>query len=208
MEVLNTIIGILVVILIILIMVLIVAVFIEVNKKQIRELEEHDFEINDEKEDNDHVLNLIEEDREYDRLKEIVYSSSGDSNGNIDKTTLDVKNKKLIHEYKEYFDDPLTTVEYRVDEEDINNLKYQIDKYNFPSWEEIDDYKEEVALDAPNKSLSFNYDNSANGGPSLEWYTVDFDKQVPDRKALNKFVDDLLSLQKKSKIIKRNKEKN
>ena len=106
MEVLNTIIGILVVILIILIMVLIVAVFIEVNKKQIRELEEHDFEINDEKEDNDHVLNLIEEDREYDRLKEIVYSSSGDSNGNIDKTTLDVKNKKLIHEYKEYFDDP------------------------------------------------------------------------------------------------------
>jgi len=154
MEILNTIIGILVVILIILIMVLIVAVFIEVNKKQIKELEEHDFDIHDEKEESDELLNLIDEDKEYDKLKEIVYSSSGNSNGNIDKTTLIVKDKLLKHEYKDYFNDPLTTIIYKVKKEDIDNLKYQIDKYNFPSFEEIEDYNEEVALDAPNTSLS------------------------------------------------------
>lgn len=152
----------------------------------------------------DELLLLIKKEKDYDELLEIEYSNDGNSLSNIDKITINIKDKILIHEESPTHNDPISVVEYSISDKDIKNLLKQIEEYNFPMWEDIEEYNEIQALDGASERIQFTYDNSINGGPEMDWYTFDFDKELPDdaKEALYDFVDSIQKLTKEKNIIK------
>ena len=75
------------------------------------------------------LIKLISKEKNYDKLIKVIYSNSGDMNGNVDRITLDIKNKLLIHEYKSIHSNPLEKEEYKVSENNISrcpNNRYVI----------------------------------------------------------------------------------
>ncbi len=139
--------------------------------------------------------NVMEKERDFDKLIEIEYSCSGDMNGNVDRIVLNREDKTIIHEYKAFHNERLKRRKRRVREEAIYNLERQINKYKFPLWKDLE-ASEIVALDAPSTTITFTYDNSRYGGPERDWYTVDLESEMTkeEREAIAKFIRDLKSL--------------
>jgi len=150
------------------------------------------------------LLRLINEKKTYDKLLEITYSCSGNSNGNIYRITLDIVNNKVIKEEKEYYSDPLKITEYSILEEDIKMIEKEIEEYNFPEWKDEQRDFEMIALDAATAHLTFQYDNSNIGGHQKEFYGIDFDLKLAKdcNEVLNDFAVKIQNLVKEENKIK------
>ena len=138
------------------------------------------------------------------RKVNVIYSSSGDMNGNIDRITLDIKNNLLIHEYKSIHSNPLKKEEYKVSENNVLDIEKYIEKYNFPMWKDLE-RREEFALDAPTTGMLFIFDNRKISNNPYEEYYIDYEYQIPQdgREALYELEEKLKSLKGQN-----NKEKN
>jgi len=145
----------------------------------------------------------------YDRLIEITYSNSGDSNGNIDFLIIDLLRKSLKTEYKIYHSDPLLIREYEYPK-DINNIVDKIKEYNLFAYRDLSINPNNIALDRAIKSLTFVCDNSKINGKDKEYYTIDFNMDIPKeaRNRLNEVLNSILSYKKTCKILKETKKKN
>lgn len=150
------------------------------------------------------LLRLTKINPTYGRLLGIRYSSSGDMNGNIDTTELDVEKKILITEYRAEMGDPIKVVEYSVTNNDIESLLDDIHKYNFPMWKELEIDYSIVAEDAPQTGITFIFNNRRSGGMSYATYHVDHNSKIPKdgREYLHKFEEKLFRLKKDSNKIK------
>ena len=150
------------------------------------------------------LIKLISKEKDYDKLIKVIYSNSGDMNGNIDRITLDIKNNLLIHEYKSIHSNPLKKEEYKVSENNILDIEKYIEKYNFPMWKDLE-RREEFALDAPTTGMLFIFDNRKISNNPYEEYYIDYEYQIPQdgREALYQLEEKLKSLKGQN-----NKEKN
>lgn len=150
------------------------------------------------------LLQLVMKDRTYDKLSQIVYSNSGNSNGNVDRYILNVNEKKLTTEYKDYYTEPLHIKEYSVTDADIQLILDDIEEYNFPEWKSLPSNDDEIALDASSVSISFVYDNSASRGHAVEYYTLNFQLDMPEdgREALRDFINIILELNREQYKLK------
>lgn len=141
------------------------------------------------------LIKLISKEKNYDKLIKVIYSNSGDMNGNVDRITLDIKNKLLIHEYKSIHSNPLEKEEYKVSENNVLDIEKYIEKYNFPMWKDLE-RREEFALDAPTTGMLFVFDNRKINNNSYEEYYIDYEYQIPQdgREALYQLEEKLRSL--------------
>ena len=151
----------------------------------------------------DDLLRLTGLPKTYDKLKEITYSCSGNSNGNVYRITINIEDKKIIEEKKEWHSDPLNVKEYSLRDKEINDLLKDIDEYNFPEWKNEQKDYDMIALDAATPHLSFRYDNSKIGGHENEFYGVDFDLKLAEdcNKALDNFASKIINLTKEVIIL-------
>lgn len=152
----------------------------------------------------DDLLRLTGIPKTYDKLLKITYSCSGNSNGNIYRVILDVDNKKVIKEEKEWVSDPLKVVEYSLSDEDLNDIIKDIDEYNFPEWKDEKKDMDMIALDAASSHLSFEYDNSSINGHKRDFYGVEFDLKLAKdcNDVLDAFAFKIQNLAKDDNMIK------
>ncbi len=139
-----------------------------------------------------------------DGLIQIKYSSSGDSNGNIDHTILYIQDKMVVTEKKNYIQEPLSVSEYSVTEEEIQDLEKDIEKYNYPLWKDIPINTEFIALDAPSTSICFIYHKKGEKEYVQEYYCVSHnaDLSKKQREQLRSFEQKLFALVKEETKIK------
>jgi len=149
------------------------------------------------------LIKLISKEKNYDKLIKVIYSSSGDMNGNIDRITLDIKNNLLIHEYKSIHSNPLKKEEYKVSENNVLDIEKYIEKYNFPMWKDLE-RREEFALDAPTTGILFIFDNRKINDNPYEEYYIDYEYQIPQdgREALYQLEEKLKSLKGQNNKLK------
>lgn len=152
---------------------------------------------------------LVKKEKTYTTLKEINYSSSGNSNGNVYEVTLDIDKEILKVEEKAIHSDPLQVKEYKVTEKEIKKLLEPIEEFNLPEWRNLEYDYSIVALDGPGHAISFTYDNSATGGSKMDFYRINFETKIPEdgRKILYDYRDSLLNLIKEENLIKEYQEK-
>jgi len=141
---------------------------------------------------------IIKNKKDLGELLEITYSNSGDSNGNTDFVSLDIKRMTVTTEYRTAYSDPLKVKEYRVD--NIDKILEYINNYNIPSWSILPINTDIIALDAPIKSIIFCYKKDEK----IEYYNIDFNMAIEPfgRDVLNDFVKEFLLLKKKDNLIK------
>ena len=72
---------------------------------------------------------IIKDKKDLGELLEITYSNSGDSNGNTDFVSLDIKNMKMTTEYRNIHSDPLKVKEYKIESIDKQSIKCDCDMY-------------------------------------------------------------------------------
>ena len=144
----------------------------------------------------------------YDKLIEISYSNSGNMNGNIDYLVIDLVKKTFKTEYKVYHSDPLLIKEYEFPK-DIDNLVNKIKEYNLPAYKDLRINTNLIAMDASIKTITLVYDNSNINGKKNDYYTIDFNMNIPSdaRMRLNEIVDTILSYKNTCKILKETKKK-
>ena len=149
------------------------------------------------------LIKLISKEKNYDKLIKVIYSSSGDMNGNIDRITLDIKNNLLIYEYKSIHSNPLKKEEYKVSENNVLDIEKYIEKYNFPMWKDLE-RREEFALDAPTTGILFIFDNRKINDNPYEEYYIDYEYQIPQdgREALYQLEEKLKSLKGQNNKLK------
>ncbi len=142
--------------------------------------------------------------KNYDKLISIVYSNSGDMNGNIHKITLDIEKQIIITEDKTIHSDPLEVKEYKIEKEEIEKIKRDINTYNFPMWKDLEKDNDMIALDAASEGITFEYNNEGIGGNSKEWYHIDFSTKMTKetRKVLVNFKNNFKKLINKDNFIK------
>ena len=147
---------------------------------------------------------LLKKEKTYDELLKVVYNSSGDMNGNINRHEFDVKNKRITTEYRTEMGEDIKVIEYKLNEEDIKIIKEYIDKYNFPMWNELKVNENLIELDAAPVNISFFYDNSKLNGNSFATYTISYDYDIPNigRENLSEFKKYLFSLETNENKIK------
>ena len=135
-------------------------------------------------------------------LKTIRYTRSGNFNGNIYVLEVDVENKTIRHEQKEYTSEPLVVKKYKIDDKDMDYILDNIKKYNYPGWKDLP-MSDLVVFDAAIRDYTFIYDNSSVGGNSSESYVIDFSREIPEDGAsiLIDFSDYLETLLKEEYII-------
>ena len=144
---------------------------------------------------------LLKKKINYDKLIEITYSNSGDSNGNIDYLVIDLLKKELRTEYKIYHSDPLLIREYEYPK-DINNIVDKIKEYNLPAYRDLSINPNTIAMDRAIKTITFVYNNKDINGKNKEYYTIDYNMDIPKeaKTRLNEVVDKILSYKKTCKI--------
>ena len=138
-------------------------------------------------------------------LTSIRYSRSGDMNGNIDTTTLNIKEKTIITNYKAIHSDPLEVKKYKVSDEDINSIIDFINKYNLPAWSKLPSDPELYPLDAPSRILILEYDNSSVNGSEYESYSIDIHTMIFPKdtiKIVNDLINQMKSLIKEENLLK------
>lgn len=141
--------------------------------------------------------------RKYGHLLTVTYSNSGDMNGNIDSITLDTNKKTIIKRYAVMHSDPIETKEYKITDEDIENVNEIIEKYKLQNLSKLP-MGDLFAYDAPTKTLTFIYDNSKIGGSSYESYNINYYMKLSkkDINHLNELTNYLSKLLKEDKLIK------
>ena len=147
---------------------------------------------------NPRLKKIIKEKKDLGELIEITYSNSGDSNGNTDFVSLDLDKMKMITEYRSMHAEPLKVKEYKV--ENINKVLEYIDKYNIPCWNTLPINMNNIALDAPIKTVTFSYKKD----DKVDYYNIDFNMDIESfgRDILNEFVKEFLLLKTKDNLIK------
>ena len=128
------------------------------------------------------------------KLVSIHYSNSGNIRGNIYYIDLDIDSMIISEQKSDSHNEDINVKEYKVTEEDINKIKEEIDKYNFPAWYDLP-MSDMIIYDAPSQSISFNYDNKK--------YTVYFDRKMENdtKKVLINFRDYYKSLIKEENKV-------
>ena len=141
---------------------------------------------------------IIKDKKDLGNLIEITYSNSGDSNGNTDFVSLDIKKMKIVTEYRTTHSDPLKVKEYKVN--NIDKILDYINKYNIPAWNVLPIDTDIIVYDAPIKSIIFSYEKDNK----INYYTIDFNMMIEPfgRDILNDFVKEFLLLKKKENLIK------
>lgn len=141
---------------------------------------------------------IMKDKKDLGKLIEITYSNSGDSNGNTDFVSLDIKKMKIVTEYRTTHLDPLKVKEYKI--ENIDKILDYIDKYNIPAWNILPIDPDIIIFDAPIKSIIFSYEKDNK----INYYTIDFNMMIEPfgREILNDFVKEFLLLKKKENLIK------
>ncbi len=91
----------------------------------------------DKMKDDKELKNIIEKKIEHNEYFEVYYSSSGNSNGNLDTMTLDIRKKTLECRYADYHYEPIKQTIYSVSDEDIEDIINHIDTYNLVSYSEL-----------------------------------------------------------------------
>lgn len=146
---------------------------------------------------------LINKDLNLDSLLKIVFSNSKNDIGNTDRVEIDMVNFTMKTFYSPSQDEKIKETSYQLNKINVIHLKKLIKKYNFPGWSNLP-MGDLLALDAPKKTLTFYYDNSKVGGTHLDAYTINFYSRIPKDgyNYLNEFMDYILSLKKRDKVIK------
>lgn len=141
---------------------------------------------------------IIDDKTDLGELIEITYSNSGDSNGNTDFVSLDIKKKTMTTEYRTMHSEPLKVKVYKVD--NIDKIIEYINKYNIPGWNKLPIDPDIIVLDAPIKSIIFSYQKDGK----INYYNIDFNMMIEPfgRDILNEFVKEFLLLKKKDNLIK------
>jgi len=153
-------------------------------------------------ENNNELTELMNKKIEHDKLTKISYSNSGDSNGNIDRITIDIANLTIETRYKANYSDPLEIKEYTINEDDLKDVEEYIEKNNFIVWSTLPIDRDSIVLDAPLKVISLTYDNTSIGS-SIDTYSVDFNKKIPREgyPLLNNLVDKIMDIKSKAILV-------
>ena len=141
---------------------------------------------------------IMKDKKDLGKLIEITYSNSGDSNGNTDFVSLDIKKMKIVTEYRTTHSDPLKVKEYKVN--NIDKILDYINKYNIPCWNSLPIDTNHLVLDAAIKTVVFSYKKD----DKIDYYNIDFNMDIESfgREILNDFVKEFLLLKKKDNLIK------
>ena len=150
---------------------------------------------------------VLNKKNKFGNLISVSYSRSGDMNGNVDSTTLDVKKMLVITRYAVMHSDPIEVKEYEVTEEEVSNISNMIDEMKLLKLSDLP-MGDVFAYDAATTVLSFTYDNSSVGGTSFDNYSINYYMKLTnkDLDKLHKFTDYLNSLVKEEKLVKSYKE--
>ena len=138
------------------------------------------------------------------KLTKIIYSNSGDMNGNVYEIIIDTEKLSLVESKKNEISDPLEVKEYSVTEEDINNLKDMIKEYNLPAWSTLEIDNELIVLDGSTPNLVLYFDNTDIGGSYFTTYSINHYMKLPEgaMNLLNTFEKNIFDLRKEESLIK------
>ncbi len=125
--------------------------------------------------------------REY--LK-VIYSASGDSNGNVDYIELDFKDKKLRTRYAENHMVDIEEKEFNVTDDDIDEIISYLNSNNIIKLSECKNEEGLFPLDGPMISLSIICSDKTY---NIDWY-CDFSKKERDN--LRNLTKKMYNLQK------------
>ncbi len=103
--------------------------------------------------DNKDLEKLIGTKIDHKECFEISYSSSGDSNGNLDTMDLDLRKKTLECRFANYHYEPIKQTIFSVSDEDIDDIINHIEKYNLLSYSELP-MSDLMPMDAATTSIS------------------------------------------------------
>ena len=139
----------------------------------------------------------------YGKLLSVSYSNSGDMNGNIDRTSLNVEKMLITTEYSPAHDVPTEVSEYSVTEEEVDTIEKMIKEYQLLKLSKLP-MGDLFAYDAPTTTLNFTYDNSSVGGSIYDNYSINYYMKLSksDLNKLHKFTDYLNSLLKKENLVR------
>jgi len=147
---------------------------------------------------------ILKEKVEVDKLLSATYSNSGDMLGNIDSTTVDAENLKVVTKYANMHSDPIQVKEYKITEEDVKKIDKMIKDDNLLALSDLEIDETKFAYDAPSRVLSFDYDNSSIGGSRYKSYSINYIYAIPEDgyPLINAVKDYILSLCKEENLIK------
>ena len=129
-------------------------------------------------------------------LKGIIYT-----NGSNSTFQIDIDNK--IYRVFTIENEAQKIEEYNISNINIIHLKKLIKKYNFPAWINLP-MGDLFALDAPDRRLVFEYDNTKVDGNHNVEYSINLFSRIPKdgMEYINMFIDYILSLNKEKNKIK------
>ena len=121
---------------------------------------------------------LINTKLKYDKLENIYYDKSGDKIGSLEEISIDIDKKTLQYRHTKAHDIPVEVEIYKINNNDIKELEKMIKEYNLPAWSELK-MSDIMIYDAATETITFNYNNAKIGGQKTEWYSINFNMEIP-----------------------------
>ena len=133
---------------------------------------------------------------------EVYYSSSGDSNGNLDTMNLDIRKKILTCRFARYHYEPIQETVFSVSDEDIEDILDHIEKYNLLSYSELP-MSEFLPMDAATTSISISC-TPLEKNRVRDKFTIYYLMEFPEGafEHVKELTNKLNGLKKKENIIK------
>lgn len=144
----------------------------------------------------DEIKELVNQKIELGELRYVTCSVEGKDVHNVE---LSINDKRIIaYSPKE---DLVHIDEYRVDEDDIKEVKDYITKYNLPVWTNLPIDNPDLSIDSI-KNLNLVYNNYKINGKALDTFSIDINDGTRKEhyNIVNKLIDKLYSLLKKENL--------
>ena len=130
---------------------------------------------------------------EYEKLLTVSYSNSGNMIGNIYEIDIDLSEKIIKEQSSLENGMPITVVEYKMTDENVNDIEAIVRKYNFIGWKDLPLDEENIVLDDSTVNLSFKAIDSNN---KYQFTSISYDSKIPEDgyPLLKEYTDYIFSL--------------
>lgn len=130
---------------------------------------------------------------EYEKLLTVSYSNSGNMIGNIYEIDIDLSEKIIKEQSSLENGMPITVVEYKITDENVNDIDAMVRKYNFLGWNDLPLDEENIVLDDSTVNLSFKAIDINN---KYQFTSISYDSKIPEDgySLLKEYTDYIFSL--------------
>ena len=130
---------------------------------------------------------------EYEKLLTVSYSNSGNMIGNIYEIDIDLTEKILKLQSSQENGMPIVEVDYKITDENVNDIEAIVRKYNFIGWKDLPFDEENIILDDSVTNLRFKAIDKDN---KYQFTSISYDSKIPEDgyPLLKEYTDYIFSL--------------